>query len=469
MDVCNGSINAVEIKNLEFKYQNNNEVDLSIPDLEIKKGECVLVLGKSGSSKTTFFRLLNGLIPEYYQGKLDGLCKVLDYVVGKNSLEEFSNKIGSIFQFLESQFFYPKIIDELVFPCENQGISDEEIKIRLNELLTVFDIKDLLHKNIHEISGGQAQILAMMVILMQNPELILLDEPTSNLDNFYINKIKEVLLKLKQMQKTIIIIEHRIHHLIDVVDRVLIFENGKIIKDLTIKEFLNISNKTLNEMGLRSYDISNSISIIQTKKNISTISENLKLKKVKLGYHNNYFKTIDNISFGNNQIIGISGKNGSGKTTLAYNIAGIYDSKENLIYYNDKLFNKNLRIKNTSLLMQDVRYQLFCDSVKKELCLGNENLILYDEVVEKLALKPYENKHPAYLSGGWQQRLLIGSTLLMQKKIIILDEATSGLDYEAMDRIFKLLKSIKNQDNMIIVISHDEEFLANICDIIIEI
>ena len=212
----------IEIKNVCFKYSKdvkNNSLEKL--DLTINDGEVVLLCGKSGCGKTTITRLLNGLIPHYYEGELQGEVIVDDMNIAKCPLHEISKKVGSVFQNPRTQFFTVDTTSELAFSCENQGLPEDEIRHRILSVVGELDIKELLGKNLFHLSGGEKQKIACGSIAAAKPNIIVLDEPSSNLDIMAIRDLQRLIEVWKGQGKTIIIAEHRLYYLMGVADRVI--------------------------------------------------------------------------------------------------------------------------------------------------------------------------------------------------------------------------------------------------------
>ncbi|MDN5341560.1 MAG: energy-coupling factor transport system ATP-binding protein [Oceanotoga sp.] len=227
----------IELKNIVFGYNKDNIILKNI-NLNILKNECILLCGKSGSGKTTLTKLINGIIPHltenfYFNGKV--LCN--DFDIKNHKMYEISRIIGSVFQNPKSQFFNIDSNSEIVFGLENNGIPQKNIELRLKETINSLKIEKLLNRNIFKMSGGEKQSLAFASVFAMNPEVFVLDEPTANLDEESISVLKNILKKIKSEGKTIIIAEHRLFYLKDIVDRVVLMKDGYISKIFNSKDF----------------------------------------------------------------------------------------------------------------------------------------------------------------------------------------------------------------------------------------
>lgn len=446
----------IKLEKFSYKYEQSQKLNLDSINLAIKKGEAVLITGNSGSGKTTILRLLNGLAPNFFPGGYSGEFKVATFKIG-DSISEFSKIVGSVFQNPKNQFFNLDSTSELAFSMENYGYAPEVIKERILEVADEFSASHLLNRNILELSGGEKQKLAFMATIMMDADIYILDEITSNLDLKAIELISNIIKILKEKGKTVVIAEHRIYYLKDIVDKMYVINNGKIIHCFLKEEFDDFDCSRCN---IRQIKLEN----INLKKRQNKTLENNYLKINRLEYKvKDTSISINEQFFSTGKIYGIIGENGCGKTTFANVLSGLKKSKFN-IYLNNKCLKKKDLIKSTFQVMQDVNYQLFTNNVEKEIKLGSNNLDLFDNIVDSLKLRELLNRHPNTLSGGEKQRVAIASALLSNKKILIFDEPTSGLDYTRMLDLVKLIEDCKLKDIVIFIITHDYEFLCNIVD-----
>ncbi|MEB3060357.1 ABC transporter ATP-binding protein [Parvimonas micra] len=453
----------VEIENLSLSYGNNKKVLKNI-SLNIKKGECVLLTGKSGSGKSSIINSINGLAVRYDGASIDGSIRIGNKDIKNLKLYEISMLVSSVFQNPKTHFFNVNTTLELLFYLENIGLSRDEIDKRLTEMLKLFPIEHLLNRDIFKLSGGEKQILCIAASYISGTEIIVLDEPSSNLDEENIKVIKEMLVQLKDMGKTIIISEHRIFYLMDIIDRIFLIKDGEIQSEYTKIDFMKFSTRKLNELGLRDK--------IKTKLTVSEIknSGNFNVKNIEFEFNGVDNKLLfKNISFEMGKIYGIVGTNGLGKSTLLRCLIGCERKSKDEIYLDGKRLSKADRIKISSLVMQDVNHQLFTDSVMSEVSLGIKNVeISYvEDILKKLDLYELKDCHPMSLSGGQKQRVAIASVLYKNSKLLFFDEPTSGMDYYNMMNISHLINECKSNEKIIFIVSHDQEFLNSIADYIV--
>ena len=242
----------ITFENLSFSYGNTGEEQLNSLDLQIKKGEFVLLCGRSACGKTTATKCINGLIPHFTEGKYSGSVIVKEKEIAKTPVYEISEDVGSVFQNPKTQFFNLDSDSELVFGMENLGIEPNKINARVQEVAHGLKIKNLLGRSVFGLSGGEKQILALASIYAVNPDIYVLDEPTANIDKDGIDRLHEILLKLKQMGKTIVISEHRLYFLMDLVDKAVYIEHGVIQKVYTGDEFRALADSERIRLGLLS-------------------------------------------------------------------------------------------------------------------------------------------------------------------------------------------------------------------------
>lgn len=453
----------IKIENVSFQYSSGDKAAIENINLNIERGELVLLLGESGSGKTTLTRLINGLVPSFYDGTITGKVNVEGTNIVGLPIQAISNYVGSVFQDPRSQFFTTETTGEIAFSCENYGMTTEEIRERITKAVNVLQIDRLANRSIFDLSSGEKQLIAIASVYAYRPPIIVFDEPSSNLDNLSISKLGQVLEELKKQGITIVISEHRIHYLKELVDRVIYLKEGKIEKIYSGDDFRALSNEDLNSKGLRSLDLLSIKLPNETRKNVQ--DEKLVVEDLSFKYDKSDMVLQDlSLSASSGNIIGVVGRNGAGKSTFVDIVCGLQKEKKGRISINSKRLHPRDRIKNTYLVMQDSDYQLFTESVEKEIFLGNKIVNEKDrDILGRLGLEEYADRHPASLSGGQKQRLCFAVAYVRDSDVLCLDEPTSGLDYNSMVKVSNLLKDLASQEKTIILTSHDYEFLTSVC------
>ncbi|MGL6198782.1 MAG: ABC transporter ATP-binding protein [Lachnospiraceae bacterium] len=459
----------IEIQNVSFSYQDDGlPQNLDSVNLSIYDGECILLCGKSGCGKTTVSRLLNGMIPYFFEENLTGEV-LLD---GKNLFDlpmyEISKKIGSVFQNPRTQFYTVNTTSEIAFGCENLGIPPAEISVRVKMAARDLNIEHLLNRNIFGLSGGEKQIIAFASIYAMSPQVYVLDEPSSNLDVQAIEQIRGILKLLKQQGKTIIIAEHRTYYLKDLVDRAIYLENGKIIREYSMDELARFSVEEQLHSGIRTVDL---LDYNVVPHHPVTGDSRLQIADLQLYYGKNEALHIGSLEIPSGHITAIIGKNGAGKSTFVTGLCGLLAKAKGSISLSDVPFGKKKRLRESYLVMQEVNHQLFSASVKEEIVLGvkepSENRL--QDNTDSLEITDLYERHPMTLSGGQKQRVIIASAMFCGKRILYFDEPTSGLDFHHMIQTCELLRQLQSKDTFLFIITHDYEFIASVCDSVIHI
>ena len=453
----------IQFKNVTFSYSNDDNGCAGVDsiNLTIPKGQCVLLCGASGCGKSTLLKLMNGLIPHYIEGSFSGAVQVDGKNVAQTSLYELSHSVGTVFQNPKTQFFNTDVDSEIVFGAENHGVEPDVLKKRLEETFSSLQLEKLRGRNIFELSGGEKQKVAFASVYHMNPDLFLLDEPSSNLDAGAIHDLNTYLHQLKSEGKTVVIAEHRLYYCMDIADRIVYLKNGKIQQDLTISQFRALSQETRINMGLRAAYM-NQIPLGEKKVSpVHTVlqAEHLTVKRKKQ-------TILRDVSFtaGIGEIIGITGKNGAGKTTLLRTLCGLHREYDGTILWNHRPAKDKQRCQQSYMVMQDVNYQLFAESVQAECSFGMPEISpqLVQETLSQLNLAQVQTQHPNTLSGGQKQRLAVAVSMVCGKKVLVFDEPTSGLDLDNMQRISNLIQALSRQA-IVFVVTHDYEFLCRTC------
>ena len=479
----------ISLKNISFSYSDSlDDAILKNLNLELRSGECVVLAGESGCGKTTISKLINGLIPHYHSGTMDGDVLLGGKNTADMTLAEISRVVGSVFQNPRSQFFNIDTDCELAFGCENLGMDPKEIKQRVENVVQEFHLEHLLGRSIFNLSGGEKQKIACASVSATGPEIFVLDEPSANLDLKTIADLKEIVSRWKKARKTVVIVEHRLYYLRDVADRICYVKNGQIAYEWTPAELeakgpeyaaslglrcLNLEQ--LNEKGDARWSLSRPMSRdghdkiavnvhdchSRLDRESPSSTESITFNNLTFSYHRKHpILDIDRLELPCGQITALVGHNGAGKSTLAQVLCGLQGSW---------LQKRAARKRGTYLIMQDVNHQLFTESVLDEVLLGmkpqNEKLAL--EILDGLNLKQYTENHPMALSGGQKQRVAIGSGISSGCDIVVFDEPTSGLDYRQMLAVSATLKKLAASGKTLLVITHDPEFILNSCQSVI--
>ena len=475
----------INFKNVSFSYSGEHGTGDGVSgiDLTIKDGEFVVLCGESGCGKTTVTRLINGLAPHFYEGEMSGSVMIGDVCVNTENLSDIAALTGSVFQNPKSQFFNLDTTGELVFGCENLGIPREQIQQRLEKTKRDLQLDNLMDRDIFELSGGEKQQIACASCYTADPQVFVLDEPSSNLDKRAIQRLHRMLIKIKAAGKTFVIAEHRLYYLMDVADRFIYMRSGKIERIFTRDEMKALSESDLTALGLRLTDMQ-SLTALARKEDApretpvkgSTPPESQPVSKpalealdVTCGYGSTRVLDIERLALPEHSIVALIGDNGSGKSTFAQALAGLIPSNGSIAVGGAYLTAEE-RSKRSFMVMQDVNRQLFADSVLEEVMMNTgASAADAEEVLARLGILELKDRHPASLSGGQKQRTAIASALCAKKDLLIFDEPTSGLDRRGMERFGSLLRELQTSAALSLVITHDPELIMSCCTHILHI
>ena len=457
------------LQHVSFSYSDDMEkAVLRDLNLEIQAGECVVLAGESGCGKTTLSKLLNGLIPHYHHGKLEGKVLLGDRETKDMSLSEISTVVGSVFQNPRSQFFNINTTEELAFGCENRAIPPEEIRSRMDRVIRDFHLENLVDRNIFHLSGGEKQRIACASVAATEPEIFVLDEPSANLDLYTIGELQKIIALWKAAGKTIFIVEHRLHYLRNLATRICYLKNGRIEQEFTPQELERKGPAFTASLGLRCMNLDSletKESPAETGASTSNVEKDdvLTFENLTFAYQKKFpVLNIPKLELPKGKITALIGLNGAGKSTLAQILCGLQGSLK------QKRAAKKL---GTYLIMQDVNHQLFTESVLDEVMLSmekeDENQAL--QILDRLNLEAYKDEHPLSLSGGQKQRVAIASGVACERNVIVFDEPTSGLDYKQMLAVSKILKDLAAKGKTVFIITHDPELILESCDYIIQL
>ena len=432
---------VVEGKNISFEYRDSLEGIQNV-NFVLQPGEVILVTGNSGSGKSTFLKCLNGLIPRVVEGKLEGEILLNHQNTKDMSMAEISRHISSVFQNPRSQFFTTNTTSELVFSMENYGLDKAVMEERIQKVCALLQIQYLLNRDIFQLSGGERQMVAIASAMMMGQQIILLDEPSANLDYHNTYVFRGLVEKLKQEGYTVLIADHRFYYLSGLINRVFLFDDGKM-QIFDSEQVFKESNYDTRSFDLFAMNIPFQTACEKKEKVLSLVDISYKdiLQDI----------TVD---FFTNEVTAIIGTNGVGKTTLARILCKSISCTHGKIIGEIPFY-----------IMQDADYQLFGTSVQAELEIADHKIKQKDiqDVMDYFQLTKYADTHPFSLSGGQKQRIQVALGILSNRKVIIFDEPTSGLDLLSMRRVAREIQELKKKA-CVIVISHDYEFIRHISD-----
>lgn len=502
----------IKLENFNFCYSGQSAAVLVDVNLEIRDGEFVLITGPSGSGKSTLVRCFNGLVPHFYGGRISGSIIVQGMNTLKFSTAEMATKVGMVFQDPENQIVSTTVERELAFGMENLAFSAGLIARRIEESLDTMGIFNLRRRAIHELSGGEKQKVAIASILALHPEVIVLDEPTSELDP---QSAEDVLTIIKRLNEdlgiTVILIEHRLDRLLPFVDRLVILDQGRIKIDGHIREVLDHHFEEITRIGIGVPPMvrlakalqpcnpgleSLPLTVKEGRVELAKIVGNGKpksfkpvknqpgealIKVEKLCFSYNEGKAaLKNISLEicRGEMVAIMGRNASGKSTLLRHFNGLLKPSRGKIWLNGEETRQSEvsgLARKIGFVFQNPDDHLFADTVENEISFALRNFGLKEREIEsrvnamilQFGLENYRQQYPRSLSGGEKQRVALASVLAAQPDILILDEPTRGMQQGLKDELMRILREYTAQGRTVILVSHDVETVAEYADRVI--
>lgn len=497
----------LHIRNFNFKYPQSERFSLNNIDLKIEEGEFITVCGISGSGKTTLLRQLKPILSSH--GEKTGEILYRNRNINELSRREDASLIGFVQQKPENQVVTDKVWHELAFGLESLGVDNKSIRLRVGEIASFFGIENWFHKKVIELSGGQLQILNLASIMAMQPEILILDEPTSQLDPIAANKFIRVLKKINiDLGTTILITEHRLEEAIPISDKIVILDGGSIIyngKPNNLGEFFDKNDcKMIRSMPVPfqisseiKFDNDTRITVKDGRQLVEKIVGN-KMKKhirenavVNLNSENKislneiyfrYDKELPDVLKGVNlevkkgEIFSILGGNGAGKSTILKLISKLNTPTRGKILLNGinlkKIKEIDLYQENLAMLPQNPQ-ELFIkktvvedlkESIKDKNLSEEENNRLIEEITKKMKIDYLLESHPYDISGGEQQRVGLAKILLLNPKIILMDEPTKGMDGHFKEKFENILLNLRSEGKTIVIVSHDVEFCGEVSD-----
>lgn len=455
-----------KIENFSFIYPKGKEVIQDI-SFGVNKGDFVVISGKSGCGKTTLLKHLKpSLKPE---GEMRGTI-ILD-----EEIENDDTKIGFVFQNPNDQIVMDKVWHEIAFGLENMGIPLKQMKRRVGEIVNYFNLQNIINRDTQSLSGGEKQLVNLASVMVMNPKVILLDEATAQLDPVNHDEFIKIIKQINDdFNVTIIFVEHQLEGLLDVANRLIVMDEGKIVIDGEIKKAVDeMLTKEIFVESLPDYVRVSSLtkqlclSVKDARKalidfddfDIKEIEDVdtgilMEIRDLNFGHDDIVLKNLD-LDIRQNEILSIVGANGSGKSSFLRCIAGLvkYQGKVTKIGYVDKI----------GYLPQDPTTLFLSDKVIDDLLAVDESEKSVDIQLNNLGISDLKEKHPFDLSGGQKQLVALAKVLLTQPQLLLLDEPTKGIDALSKENLAALIRGL-SKHMTIVVASHDLEFVAKISD-----
>ena len=492
-----------EIKNLSFSYPTaKGKESLHDVNITIQKGEYVVLCGKSGSGKTTLLRQLKSALAPY--GKKNGEILFNGVPLDKVSQRDQSSKIGYVMQNPDDQIVTDKVWHELAFGLESLGVDQKTMRARVSEMACYFGIQDWFHRDVANLSGGQKQLLNLASIMAMQPEVLILDEPTSQLDPIaasdFLNTVRKINIELGT---TVIITEHRLEDIFPYADRAIVMDGGRVIADGTPRNIGQLLWAQKNDMfaamptpvrvfygageegdcpltvregrnwlsrGFTSEPACKTMPVDVLPEEIENPA--LSLKELWFRYEKDAPDILRGVSaeVPTGSLYAIVGGNGAGKSTTLKAICGICRPYRGAV----KVFGKPVNKYKSSelfggclaMLPQDPKSLFVKKTVREDLEEMTKDKTLIDEIAATCQIEKLLDSHPYDLSGGEQQRAALAKVLLTQPKLLLLDEPTKGIDSFFKETLAKILCKLKTQGVTIVMVSHDVEFCAKYADVV---
>jgi energy-coupling factor transporter ATP-binding protein EcfA2 len=502
---------AIVFENVSWRYEGNKEETLQGINLEIRAGETVVVTGASGAGKTTLCRCINGLIPHFYDGTLQGDVLVWGDNIRTSTTVDLARRVGMCFDNPSNQLFCATVLEEIAFGPQNLCKTRSEVMQRVSDAMTFCRLEQYRDKSPHALSGGEKQAVAIAALISMVPEVMILDEPTSNIDAVGTSLVFERMGQLiKERKRTMLIVEHKLQYALPLADRLIVISDGTIVADDTPRKVLSnaeIIDKlqiqaphvaTLAHRIARGLDEENvpitleegvallSRLIRERKALVKPATRSPPLKssqKPIISCRDVWFEYPDgtaavkgvSLDILQGEFVGLVGRNGSGKTTVAKLFNGLYRPTKGRILVDDidvSTASVEELVSRVGYSFQNPDDQIFAKTVRDELAFGPKNLKLsQDEIgrrvmsaASEVEITPYLDANPFNLSQGLRQRVAVASVLTLNPKVLIVDEPTTGQDFTRSKIVMNLAKALCERGRTIIIISHNMDLVAEYCE-----
>ena len=482
-------VSAIKFDNFSYTYPSGSKPALTDIDLDIAKGECILVNGTTGAGKTTFCLAAAGILTHEYEGSSTGTISIFGKDVRDyENMGEIGKRIGVVFDDADAQLIFTTVEEEVLSGLENRGLSSADVKERLEKILKLTDIEKIRYRPPHTLSGGQKQRVALAATLASGTDCIILDEATAELDTHATGVIISILRELKAQKKTIIVVEQKPREMAEITDRVVMIEKGHVAGVVSAKEFFDNYRDDEDTADLKSEVADgdsdgngNAGAGEDTDAVADYDSKETAIKITDLVHRYGENRGIDGLSLEikHGELVAVIGENGSGKTTLSKHLNGLLKPTSGDVIVaglNTKESTVTELANHAGLVFQNPDTMLFEETVEKEILFGLKNIGkkeeecdgLIDGILAEVGLSEKRKVFPRSMSRGERQRLAIACVTAMRPEIIILDEPTTGLDPLEAKRIMGILTRLSRQGHTVIMVSHDMKIVKNYAQRIIK-
>jgi energy-coupling factor transport system ATP-binding protein len=453
----------IDIRGLQYSYPQQNEPALRGIDWQVAAGEFVLVTGPSGAGKSTLLRCLNGLVPHFNGGTIAGQVWVNGLDVIAASPTVMSQHVGFVLQNPEAQAVLDVVEAEIAFGLENTAVPRPEMQQRVSDVLNWLDLTHLRQRQLHTLSGGERQRVAIATALALRPQVLVLDEPTSQLDPQSAEEVLQALVRLNQaLGLTIILSEHRLARILPYAHRMVVVEDGRLVED----------------RGLETGDWRLEIAGEQRGRGAEGITPHasrftlLDVKDLHFAYEGEPVLGGVNLQVGAGEAVALVGRNGTGKSTLLRCVVGLLQGGKGEVVVNGRSIHKRSVAdicREVAYLPQNPDDLLFADTVADELAVTLKNHGLADapgsrDLLAELGLAAYADAYPRDLSVGQRQRVALGAVTVTRPNILLLDEPTRGLDAAAKQNLVAIWQRWLARGMGLLLVTHDRELVAQVAD-----
>lgn len=498
------------VDSLSYKYDSSQETNLENINLEVKKGEIIGVLGVTGAGKTTLMRTLNGLIPQFFEGDISGRVEVKGLDTQVYQIQSLIRKVGFVFDDPETQIFGTNVREDVAFGPANYGLPRQKIVKKIKDALYMVGLDGYEDRSTAKLSGGEKQRVAIAGVFAMGPDILILDEPTAALDPVGKSKIFEIIRELQAKGITILLVEHETEEVARIADRIIVLNEGQLVKEgstreifadipflreqklripevaglgwqlfrqglidraeipLTVDEGENLLRDRLRSDGEVSYNIKDEVltpglfPVIEVENLFFSYEDDLDV-----------LKNI-NLSINSGEFMALVGQNGAGKTTFSKTLNKLLTPRQGTIKVNgyDTANMETADLADTvGYVFQNPDQQIFSSTIKEEIEYGlknmgvpeDERMSRIDKVLSAVELDKPLDTNPFNLGKGERQRLAVASILALEPELLIIDEPTTGQDWQGTLNMMNLIKSLNKKGHTILIITHNMRIVADYC------